>query len=226
MVDDSLLYYNLGTGVEAFTTMRGAMLPYPVITGHQVHGCKVAVIDRPGTTREELEGYDAFITNLPGAAIGVRTADCIPFFLYDPVHRAVAAIHSGWKGTVQKIVLCTIASMQATYGTGPGDLVAVIGPGIGLESFQVGEEVPQLFKDAGFPIELIWKWFGTPEKGSMAGGHHIDLKAANKWLLETAGVLPENIFSSDICTYKDARFFSARREGFECGRNINSIKII
>lgn len=225
-MEDSLLHYYLGTGVEAFTTMCNAMLPYPVITGHQVHGCKVAVIDRPDITREDLEGYDAFITNLPGVAIGVRTADCIPILLYDPVHGAVAAIHSGWKGTVQKIVLCTISSMEASYGSRPGDLIAAIGPGIGLESFQVGEEVPRLFKDAGFPIELIWNWFGMPDKGSMSGGHHIDLKAANRWLLEIAGVLPENISCSDICTYKDARFFSARREGFGCERNINSIKII
>ena len=69
---DTLLKYNLGAGVEAFTARRDAVLPYPVIQGHQVHNCKVAVIDRPGLTREDLEGYDAFVTNLPGVAIGVR----------------------------------------------------------------------------------------------------------------------------------------------------------
>ena len=62
-------------GVEAFYTQREAVLPYPVIQGHQVHGSRVAIVERPGMTREELEGYDAFVTNRPGVAIGVRTAD-------------------------------------------------------------------------------------------------------------------------------------------------------
>lgn len=76
-----LLYYYLGPGVEAFTTRRDSVLPYPVIQGHQVHGSRVAVINRPDMTREDLEGYDAFITKLPGVAIGVRTADCVPILL-------------------------------------------------------------------------------------------------------------------------------------------------
>ncbi len=95
-----LLYYPLGPGVEAFTTRRDSVLPYPVIHGHQVHGSRVAIVDRPDMTREDLEGYDAFTTNLPGVAIGVRTADCVPILLYDPGKRVIAAIHSGWKGTL------------------------------------------------------------------------------------------------------------------------------
>lgn len=220
-----LLYYSFDLEVEAFTAMRGAVLPYNVITGHQVHGYNVAVVDRPDLTREDLEGYDALVTNLP-VAIGVRTADCIPILLYDPVHRAVAAIHAGWKGTLQKIELYTISKMTAEYGTRASDIKAVIGPGISMDSFQVGEEVPQFFKEIGFPIDRIWKWDGSPVSSSMHGGHHIDLKAANIWLLENAGVLPQNIQDCGICTYSDERFFSARREGYDCGRNINSIKLL
>lgn len=115
--------------------------------------------------------------------------------------------------------------MITTYRTKSKDLFAVIGPGIGFDSFQVGEEVPQIFKEVNFPFELVWKWDGAPESDSMKGGHHIDLKAANKWLLMSKGVKEENIFVSDIDTFMDERFFSARREGFECGRNINSIRI-
>ena len=224
MADSRLLFYSMGPDVEAFTTTRDAELPYPVLCGHQVHGIKVGIVDREGMTREDFEGYDALITNL-SVAIGVRTADCIPVILYDPVQKAVAAIHAGWKGTVRKIVFCAISSMMATYKTDPRDLVAVIGPGIGFDSFQVGEEVSQLFKDAGFPIELIWRWDGTPETDSMKGGHHIDLKAANKWLLMSNGVKEENIFVSDYDTFTDERFFSARREGFDCGRSITAIKM-
>lgn len=224
MTDNDLLKYQMGTGVEAFTTMRNAELPYPVVLGHQVHGVKVGVVDAQHCSAEDFEGYDALVTNLP-VAIGVKTADCIPILLYDPVHKAVAAIHSGWRGTVQKIALCAISKMVSTYHTDPQDLTAVIGPGIGMDSFQVGEEVSQSFKDAGIPSDICWRWDGAPDVGSMRGGHHIDLKAANKWLLKGAGVLEENIFISDIDTFIDPRFFSARREGRDCGRAITVIKL-
>ena len=111
-----LLYYDLGPDVEAFTSRRDSVLPYPVIQGHQVHGSRVAIIDRPWMTREELEGYDAFITNLSGVAIGVRTADCVPILLYDPVRRVIAAVHSGWKGTVLKISQGVIDRMERSSG--------------------------------------------------------------------------------------------------------------
>ena len=221
-----LLYFNLGPGVEAFTSRRDSVLPYPVIQGHQVHGSKVAIIDRPWMTREELEGYDAFITNLPGVAIGVRTADCVPILLYDPVRRVIAAVHSGWKGTVLKISQGVIDMMEEVFGTDPEDLRAVIGPCIGPDSFQVGEEVAEKFKDAGFPMSQIWSFRGPGDGTPMSGGHHIDLFQANEWLLQERGIRPGNIRVDAIDTYRDPTFFSARREGVQCGRNINSIKIL
>ena len=109
---DQLLKYDLGKGVEAFSTQWDAVLPYEVTQGHQVHGSRVAIIDRAGMTREELEGYDAFVTNLPGVAIGVRTADCVPVLIYDSVKRVVAAVHAGWKGTVLHISHAAIEAMK------------------------------------------------------------------------------------------------------------------
>jgi uncharacterized protein, YfiH family len=221
-----LLYFNLGPGVEAFTSRRDSVLPYPVIQGHQVHGSRVAIIDRPWMTREELEGYDAFITNLPGVAIGVRTADCVPILLYDPVRRVIAAVHSGWKGTVLKISQGVIDMMEEVFGTDPEDLRAVIGPCIGPDSFQVGEEVAEKFKDAGFPMSQIWSFRGPGDGTPMSGGHHIDLFQANEWLLQERGIRPGNIRVDAIDTYRDPTFFSARREGVQCGRNINAIKLL
>ena len=94
--NEKLLMYDLGEGVEAFSTRKNSVLPYHVIQPHQTHSTNVAVIDRPDYTKEELEGIDALVTNLPGVAIGVRTADCIPVLLYDPVRRVVgAAIAAG-----------------------------------------------------------------------------------------------------------------------------------
>lgn len=223
---DDLLAYDLGAGVEAFSARRNAELPYPVIQGRQVHGSKVAVVDRPGMTREELDGYDAFVTRLPGVAIGVRTADCAPVLLYDPVKRVVAAVHAGWKGTVQHISRKTVGVMARLFGCEPGDLRAVIGPGIGPDSFQVGEEVAGHFKDAGFPVERVWSFRGPADGTPMSGGHHIDLFEANRWLLEEAGVPGRNIRLAGIDTYTDASFFSARREGIQCGRIINAIRLI
>ena len=218
-----ILYYSLGQGVEAFTTRRDSVLPYAVIQGHQVHGSEVALITRPDMTREDLEGYDALITDLPGVSIGVRTADCVPVLLYDPVKRVIAAVHSGWKGTVQMISRKVIGIMEDKYGTKPSDLHAVVGPCIGPESFQVGEEVVTMFKDAGFPMDRILKYMGSQGKKPMEGGHHIDLPEACRWTLSEAGVPEENIQVCGIDTYLDPSFYSARREGTKCGRNINAI---
>ena len=221
-----LLKYALGDSVEAFSTRRDSVLPYPVIQGHQVHDSKVAIIDRPDYAAEELEGYDAFVTALQGVAIGVRTADCVPILLYDPIRRVVAAVHSGWKGTVLHIAQKTIYVMEQQFRCNAGDLLAAIGPSIGPDSFQVGEEVAEHFKNADFPMDMIWSFRGPGDGTPMSGGHHIDLWKANIWLLESAGVKEENIQVCGIDTYAAPDFFSARREGVQCGRIINSIKLI
>ncbi|MBP5335812.1 MAG: laccase domain-containing protein [Bacteroidales bacterium] len=223
---DTLLRYNLGAGVEAFTARRDSVLPYPVVQGHQVHNCKVAVIDRPGLTREDLEGYDAFVTNLADVAIGVRTADCVPILLYDPVKRAVAAVHAGWKGTVLRILQNAMELMAFKFGSSAADIKAVIGPAIGPDSFQVGIEVAEKFKLAGFPMDYVWSFRGAGDGTPMSGGHHIDLFKANRWLLEQSGVLSDSIQVFDIDTFTAPEFFSARREGTQCGRNINAIKLL
>lgn len=222
-----LLKYDFGAGVEAFSTEREAKLPYYVVQPHQVHGVEIREVREPMTTREELEGVDALVTNVPGVAISVRTADCIPVLLYDPVHRAVAAVHAGWRGTVQRISQKVICRMRELYGTDAADVVAVIGPGIGPESFQVGQEVADAFAAAGFPMAEILQDCGPKAptaENPMAGGLHIDLWRANQWLLEQSGV--KSIQIAGICTYQNNdRFFSARREGTKCGRIINCIKL-
>ena len=224
-MSDSILTYDLGPGAEAFTTGRDAALPYPVIQGHQVHGKRVAIIDRPDLTRADLEGYDAFVTNLRDVAIGVRTADCVPVLLYDPVAKTIAAVHAGWKGTVLNIIKDAIGVMQRVFDTKAEDIKAVIGPAIGPDSFQVGKEVVEQFRSAGFPMAEIHTHRGEGDGSPMSGGNHIDLFKANLLLLEKAGVKAANIRISNIDTYTDSRLYSARREGSACGRNINAIKL-
>ena len=220
-----MIRYEIDADIEAFTAGRGEDLPCPVVQAHQVHGCEVALIDRPGITREELDGYDALVTNIPGVAIGIRTADCIPVLLYDPVHRTVAAVHAGWRGTLARILRKVIFRMGQEYSTDAKDLKAVIGPGICGECFQVGEEVAASFKDAGFPMDAIYSWNGARVEGEMKTGHHIDLPEANRRILIEEGVEPAKIIVPGICTYETLGLYSARREGRECGRNISAIML-
>lgn len=207
--------------------MRNEQLPYPTLQPHQVHDDKIMVVERTDMTRDDLEGIDALVTALPDYAIAVRTADCVPVLLYDPVCKVIAAIHSGWRGTVARISQKTIRLMTERFGTNPSDLVAVIGPSIGPNSFQVGKEVADKFSAAQFPMGQILTDRGPKVEGTMQGGLHIDLWQANSWLLTEIGVKAENIQVAGICTYeRNDLFFSARHEGRKCGRIINSIKMI
>lgn len=220
------IMYEIHPEVCAGTVGRDEILPCPIVQMHQVHDVKVAVVDRRDMTQEELDGYDAMLTNLPGVAIGVRTADCIPVLLYDPIKKAVAAIHSGWRGTVSKIISKAISKMRCTYESQPSDILAFIGPGICVDCFQVGEDVALKFKETGFDINLLWSFRGPKTGNGMEGGHHIDLKVACRQTLVECGVRSENIQTSNLCTYEDnALLYSARKEGIEIGRNITYIMI-
>ncbi len=221
------MIYKIHPDVCAGTVARGEALPFPIMQMNQVHDVKVAVVDRVDISQDDLDGCDAMMTDLIGVAIGVRSADCIPVLLYDPVKKAAAAIHSGWKGTVSKIISKTVAKMRATYSSQPSDLLAVIGPGICMDCFQVGEEVALKFKEAGFDIDTLWAFRGPKTGNGMEGGHHIDLKEACRQTLVESGLKNENIQISELCSYEDNHLlYSARKESIECGRNITYIKIL
>lgn len=203
-----------------------------LIIPHQVHGDRVLRIDDRFFAGDEaargaaLEGVDAVMADLPRVCVSVSTADCIPVLVYDSRHHAVAAVHAGWRGTVLRIVETTLGAMHEAYGTEPSDVQAVIGPGISLDAFEVGDEVYEAFACAGFPMDRIARRFPVrsasgpvvPEKW------HIDLWAANRLSLERAGVCAGSIRLSGICTYtRSDRFFSARRLGIRSGRILNGI---
>ena len=182
-----------------------------IIMPHQVHGTEVRRIDGP--QQEVIEGVDAVMTDVPQLCIGVSTADCIPILLYDETHHAVCAVHAGWRGTVKRIVHAATHAMHATYGTKPFQLKAVIGPGISLESFEVGDEVYQQFADAGFNMGQIARKYSK---------WHINLPLCNRLQLEEWGV--KDIYMSGICTYQQYKdYFSARRLGVNSGRIFTGI---
>lgn len=191
-----------------------------MIQPHQIHCDSIAVIDNRNTKRDALLGIDALITNLVDCPIAVRTADCVPILLYDPIKKVVAAVHSGWRGTVLRIVNKVIGKMKEMFGSNPNDLHAVIGPSISVSSFSVHDDVRIAFEKASFPLGDICKPNGSDT-------YLIDLWKANKWLLEASGVKPTNIQVSRICTFEHHNeFYSARYEhNNKCGRNINIIRM-
>ena len=192
----------------------------------QVHSDNVLWMREAGRP----EATDAVITDQPGLCVCVKTADCIPVLLYDTRKRVVAAVHAGWRGTVARIVQKTIEQMKPLN---PNDLHAIIGPGISVEWFEVGNEVYEAFQAAGFPMERIAKrpsksplkgdFFSSPLTGGRVGSWHIDLWEANKWLLEEMGV--NDIYIEGTCTRASMDFYSARRETINTGRNYNGICI-
>ena len=194
---------------------------HSLLMPHQVHLAEIAVVDREMLTlpteeiQQKLDGIDALMTNEAGVCIGVSTADCIPVLLYDPIQRASCAIHAGWRGTVQRIVEKAVARMTEVFGSDPKNLIAQIGPGIHLESFEVGDEVYQTFEKEGFPMELISKKY---EKW------HIDLPECNRLQLVAAGIPETHIAVSPICTFQQSdTFFSARKLSINSGRIFTGI---
>ncbi len=196
-----------------------------LIMPHQVHSTKVVEVCRGTWNRlsEMLEGADAIMTDLSGICIGVNTADCVPLLFYDPVHDAIAAVHAGWRGTVKRIAVITLARMYESYGTKPEELRCWIGPSIGPEAFEVGDEVVKAFSDAKFPMnDIAVRMPRVTEPSEMRW--HINLWKANAWQLERCGVKPENICPSYICSYTEhERFFSARQLSKQSGRTLTGI---
>ena len=166
----------------------------------QIHSATALLAKEPGCAGEG----DALLTRSPGVLLSVRTADCYPILLADTRDRAAAAVHAGWRGTAGGIVVRTIARMRAQFGTSPADIVAAIGPGIGMCCYEVGAEVAQLF--------------------GLEGAGHIDLAAANRRQLIDAGVPEPHIDVFGGCTFCDAaHFYSFRREREQAGRMISYI---
>lgn len=195
--------------------------PTQLIVPHQTHGVETLVVDNdflalPAERRAlALEGVDAVMTHCQSVCVGVSTADCIPVLIYDETHHVVAAAHAGWRGTVNHVVTATLERMATLHGTRPQDVRAVVGPGISVRNFEVGQEVYDAFRLAGHDMGRIAKRYGK---------WHIDLPLCNKLQMESWGVPAENVTMSGICTYEaEADWFSARRLGIASGRIYNGL---
>ncbi|MFZ0855652.1 MAG: peptidoglycan editing factor PgeF [Candidatus Acidiferrales bacterium] len=213
----------------------------PLITLQQIHSDITHVISAPPAASPK---GDALATSAPGVLLAIQTADCIPILLVDPRHRAVAAIHGGWRGTLARIAAKMLGRMQMEFSTRPADVLAAIGPGISQCCYEVGPDVVKEFAaqfpgaeswfDGPFdalasgedPNPLPWLTMMPPGHESLPPRCYLDLKAANGALLIETGVSPKNIFISDLCTScRLDLFFSYRREQ-RPGRMISAIGIV
>jgi len=183
---------------------------------------------------------DASATNCPGLLLAVQTADCVPILLADVKKRAVAAVHAGWRGTLQRIVAKAIGKMQMQFSTKAADLLAAIGPSIGGCCYEVGTEVASEFRSQ---FSNASEWFDELRTGeepnplqwlNMAPPGHqpppknvlLDLRKANRAQLLDAGLGAQNIVVSDSCTAcRRDLFFSYRKEGGTTGRLMSVIGI-
>ncbi len=146
---------------------------------------------------------DAVLTDRPGVLVGVRTADCLPVLLMDPVRRAVAAVHAGWRGVASGVLPNALRGMEHAYGSRPAGIEAAIGPGIGVCCFEVGDEVA-----AQFDGEYVDRRRIRP---------HVDLLAALREQLSAAGV--DRVTACSDCTSCDlGKYYSHRAERGRTGR--------
>ena len=164
----------------------------------QIHSNTICQITNEGDRQADGDGL---LTDVPGLWISIRTADCFPILIADPVQHVVAAVHAGWRGTVAQIAYLAVQRMRQDYGSHPTNLIAAIGPGISRCCFEVGTEVAEHFQRS--EIE-----FGKTNP-------KVDLKAANHGQLIEAGLNPTNISTAQECTVCTAGFHSFRRDKTE-----------
>ncbi len=163
-----------------------------ITAGRQTHSTNIKIIDEShsgkGVSREsDFEDIDGLVTNVSGLPLVVYYADCVPVLLADEVSGVVAAVHSGWRGTVGEIARNAVSVMVENFGAKPENIKAAIGPSIGVCCFETGEEVAGLFG-----ASLV--------KSCGDGKFKVDLWSANKIILENCGVKTENIDVLGICT--------------------------
>jgi len=181
----------------------------------QIHGVDVAIVRAGARADRHRPEADIVISDDPSAAVGVRVADCAPVLLADRRRGVVGAAHAGWRGTVKRAAAVAVAALGRTFGSDPGDLVAAVGPCLGVCCGEMGPEVRQSFRDAGHPAEDLNRWF-TPGRAERS---HLDLSAANRDQLARAGVPLSQIFTAGICTNTHRTLLhSYRAHGAGAGR--------
>ena len=193
---------------------------FKLATAWQVHGDNVKIVRNAADIKNSEEKSDALISDLENVLVGVKTADCVPVLIGDTKTRSFAAVHAGWRGSVQSIVRRTVEKMRAHYGTRAEDLVCAIGPAATCKNYEIGQNVIDAFGETFPAAEELF----TPTRD----GHAlIDLHKANKNQLLSIGVAAENIFIAPFCTMERTDlFFSYRVEKKLYGKTGRLLSVI
>ena len=177
-----------------------------LILTDQTHGTNGLII----TSHEQAQTYkpyscqaDFIVTNVPGTALGIATADCLPLMLYDPVNNVIAAVHAGWQGTVKGIAQKTVETMCAHFGTNPTDIQAFFGPSASVEAYEVSADFAKNIPASCSFVDDVFK--------ERNGRYYFDVPLYNQRLLEQMGVTSYNRDYNE-CTITHHQYCSYRRE--------------
>ena len=198
-----------------------------LVLSHQTHtnNVKIVGIEHCGTgiTKPSFTDIDGLITNTSGVALVTQYADCTPLLFCDPVKKVIATSHSGWRGTVKGMGIKTVEAMTREYGTNPKDIVAVVGPSLCKECYEVSKDVVDEFHKAynsKFDVRKIYD-ITSEEK------RQLDLWEANKQILMLAGIKEENIVISNVCTScNEELLYSHRKTGGKRGNLVAVMELI
>ncbi len=183
-----------------------------IVCSDQTHTTNLRVAGRAdggkGITRKrDYTDVDGLLTDEPGVYLATFFADCVPLYFVDVKRRAIALAHSGWRGTVARMGRGVVEKMGEVYGTDPADLVAAVGPSICQDCYEVSEDVADAFaaefQRPGQEREIL------REKGG--GKYQLDLWRANEIVLTEAGILPDRIQVTDLCTCHNADYLFSHR---------------
>ena len=174
--------------------------PEDLVFSDQTHTTNIRVVteaDRGKGFIKPLDytDVDGLITDVPGLVLATFYADCVPLYFVDPIRKAVGLSHSGWRGTVHKIGKITVQAMADQYGSRPEDIVAIIGPSICQDCYEVSEDVILEFQKY-YREDCQSELYYRKENGK----YQLNLWRANEIVMEEAGILPENIHTTQWCT--------------------------
>lgn len=195
-----------------------------IVKPHQTHTDRIESVENYS---KQLEEVDGLITNKKDIILCTTSADCTSLLFYDDNKKVVADIHSGWKGTLQKIGKKAVKKMIKEYGCNPKDIICCIEPHIRKCHFEVEEDVMKMFKKEFEYTGKINEIIEVGRKINSAQKYNIDTTLINKIILEEAGLQKENIIDSNICTVCSSNLFHSYRVDKETsGRNGAFIGII
>ncbi len=186
-------------------------VPEKIVCSQQTHTTNVRLVTKEdcgkGVTRPlGYRDVDGLITDVPGVVLCTVYADCVPLYFVDCKNKAIGLGHSGWRGTVARMGEAVLRAMGDAFGTKPEHVLAAIGPSICQDCYEVSEDVVAAFRqEFGEESQYLYR------KGNEDGKYQLDLWEANRRVLVRAGIRPENLAVTDLCTCCNSRYLFSHR---------------